>query len=143
MKNNRGFTLIEILVVVVILAILAALVLPRFFEQSARAEITEAQEMLGALRRAQITYKDVTGGSYQDVDGTAQDADLKIIGMQAIPGEAKYNYACVAADSECTATHKVTAANKITISIDTGAFGCEGGYAAVDAGDASKGCRPS
>ena len=51
--NRRGFTLIEILIVVVILAILAALVIPKLLPQTEKAYIAEAQQMLGAMVRQQ------------------------------------------------------------------------------------------
>ena len=58
--NQKGFTLIEIIVVVVILAILASLILPRMLQQTERANIAEAQQYLGAIRRSQIALNDAT-----------------------------------------------------------------------------------
>ena len=42
MKKNAGFTLIEIMIVVVILGILAAIVLPRFTNRTKQAQIAAA-----------------------------------------------------------------------------------------------------
>lgn len=48
-RNNRGFTLIEVMVVVAILAILAAIALPAYGNYIARSKIRTAQADLRAL----------------------------------------------------------------------------------------------
>ena len=42
-RNRRGFTLIEMLLVLVILATLAAIVIPKFAGRSRQAKVTAAQ----------------------------------------------------------------------------------------------------
>lgn len=48
----KGFTLIEVLIVVVIIAALAAMVIPRFVGQVGRAQAAEAFNILGVIRKA-------------------------------------------------------------------------------------------
>ena len=76
MKKNKalintvpraGFTLIEILVVVVILGILAGLVVPRFMEQPEKARQTKAKMQLESLETALKIYK-LDNGFYPDTD---------------------------------------------------------------------------
>ena len=61
MKNicsgNRGFTLIEIMVVVVILALLAALVVPKIMGRSDEAKIADAKVQIRNLESALKFYK--------------------------------------------------------------------------------------
>ena len=55
-KNKKGFTLIELMIVVAIIGILAALAIPSFLFFSARAKQSEARTNLGAIYTAYISY---------------------------------------------------------------------------------------
>ncbi len=61
--NNKGFTLIEIMVVVVILALLAALVGPKLIGRTDDAKITKAKVEIRSLETALKLYK-LDSGSY-------------------------------------------------------------------------------
>ena len=54
--RRKGFTLIEVLIVVIILGILATLALPQFTKMRKRAYLAEAWAGLGAIRTAQAIY---------------------------------------------------------------------------------------
>jgi general secretion pathway protein G len=56
-RHPRGFTLIEILVVVVILGILAAIVVPRVMERPGEARITRAKQDIQGIVTALNLYK--------------------------------------------------------------------------------------
>jgi prepilin-type N-terminal cleavage/methylation domain-containing protein len=60
---RRGFTLIELVVVVLILGILAAVALPKFVGQSDSAKLNGTLQSLTVLRTAIDTYR-VNYGSY-------------------------------------------------------------------------------
>ena len=55
--KQRGFTLIEIMVVVVILGILAAAVVPKIMSRPEQARIEKAKHDIGALESALSLYK--------------------------------------------------------------------------------------
>jgi general secretion pathway protein G len=56
-RKISGFTLIEVMVVVVILAILASLVVPRIMDQPDKARITKAKSDIRALEAALNLYR--------------------------------------------------------------------------------------
>lgn len=56
-RHARGFTLIEILVVVVILGILAAIVVPRVMERPGEARVTRARQDIQGIVTALSLYK--------------------------------------------------------------------------------------
>ncbi len=52
MKNQKGFSLIELLVVVIIIAILAAIAVPIYMKYVKSARSTEAQSAIASIRQA-------------------------------------------------------------------------------------------
>lgn len=57
MQKQRGFTLLEIMVVVVILGILAALVVPKIIQRPEEAKIVKAKQDVLAIENAMELYK--------------------------------------------------------------------------------------
>jgi len=54
---KRAFTLVEMMAVVVIIAILAAVIAPRFFGQVNKAQVTRVQKDIETLKQQVIMYK--------------------------------------------------------------------------------------
>ena len=52
LKSQKGFTLIELVMIIVILGILAAVAVPKYVDLSNKAQISTAQGVLGGLRAA-------------------------------------------------------------------------------------------
>lgn len=59
--TSNGFTLLELLVVMVIIGLLAGFVAPRYFSQIGKSEVQTARAQLDALEKALDTYRLDTG----------------------------------------------------------------------------------
>jgi type IV pilus assembly protein PilE len=77
MKNEKGFTLIEILVVVIIVAILAAFAVPRYLRYVEKSRSTEAQTALRSIRTAYDVYQQTYGSTQNySVDEALKDSKI-------------------------------------------------------------------
>ena len=76
LRNSKGFTLIELMIVVVIIGILAAIAIPKFSQASDRAKEKEADGILKQIYTTQMAYK-AQHGTF-----TTVAADLQQVGYQ-------------------------------------------------------------
>ncbi len=56
-RDNQGFTLLELLVVIIIIGVLAAIAVPSLLTQAGKARETEAKESVGTFNNAQQAYQ--------------------------------------------------------------------------------------
>ena len=84
-KNEKGFTLVEVIAVLVILGILAAVAVPKFFDMQATARTKALEGALGelngqvALAFAQNALNGGPAGEYQGFNGwLGPDFDMEI-----------------------------------------------------------------
>ncbi|MGB0127433.1 MAG: type II secretion system major pseudopilin GspG [Rhodocyclaceae bacterium] len=67
-RASRGFTLLELLVVMVILGLLVGYVAPKLFSQVGKSEVKSARAQIGALEKALDLYR-LDTGHYPSTDG--------------------------------------------------------------------------
>jgi general secretion pathway protein G len=70
-RQSQGFTLLELLVVMVIIGLLAAYVAPRYFSQVGKSEVRAAQAQISALTSSLNTYRLDVGQYPSDEQGLA------------------------------------------------------------------------
>jgi type IV pilus assembly protein PilA len=75
-QSEKGFTLIELLVVILIIGILAAIALPAFLNQRAKAQDTEAKTAARTAQTAMETYY-TDNQNYNPAGGLADIRDLE------------------------------------------------------------------
>jgi type II secretion system protein G len=110
MKIEKGFTLAEVLIVVVIIGVLATLIIPRFFGQQERAVVAEAVGMLSAIRQGEEAWR-LENGAYL-VLNSGSGAAWNNLGIDD-PNNGQWNYD-VAASGTVTATRGAGGSNPCT-----------------------------
>jgi type IV pilus assembly protein PilE len=105
--NKKGFTLIELMIVVVIIGILAALAIPRFMRSTTKAKQSEAKQLLKQIYTMQHAYRQEFNAYCLNgvAASAAAGANFARIGVD-IGASARYTYTMVAAANTftCTAT---------------------------------------
>jgi len=67
MRNKKGFTLIELMIVVAIVGILAAIAIPAYLDYTVKAKLTEVSAAMDALGQAASEYHASVGKFPQSI----------------------------------------------------------------------------
>jgi type IV pilus assembly protein PilA len=119
LHRKKGFTLIEMMIVIAIIALLATIAIPNYINFQKRAKTAEAKANLGSIRTTEEAYKaehDVyrtapaNPGSIPSATTaawTTGDADWEAIGFEP-KGDVRYQYQITSTDTSAnfTATAK-------------------------------------
>jgi len=107
MFRKKGFTLLELIIVIIVIGILASIALPRYMRVAERARLAEAKNMLSSLRSSQIRYY----AQHQEYSASIDKLDIET-------GTEKYfNY--TAADGNTTIPTTPAAINAIGYGVRT------------------------
>jgi prepilin-type N-terminal cleavage/methylation domain-containing protein len=125
---KKGFTLLELIVVIIILGILATLGFTQYTKMVEKGRTAEARTILGQLRSAQVAYWQEYGGYGGAVSNLIVDAPTSCVSTHY------FSYASTGPSTatRCTGgkTPGVAAASvySITLSVDGGWGGSSGYY---------------
>ena len=108
-----GFTLLEVLMVVLIVAIMATIAVPQYLRTTERSRASEALQVLGAVRSAQMRY--YAQWSAYVPGGTKVELDLDL------PSSTIWNYNIGPSSNIIYANRNKADANWIGINVVSGA----------------------
>ena len=113
-RINRGFTLLELLIVVVIIGILAGVGLPRYNKVIRKSKVAEADAVLGAMRGAQIRYY----AEYGNYTSTETNFDIDVPGYGGYTSSRYFAYYANGTNGSVSATGRSSGGmNGVTVGL--------------------------
>ncbi|MHC9542952.1 MAG: type IV pilin protein [Vulcanimicrobiota bacterium] len=91
-KRMKGFTLIELMIVIAIIAILAAILVPNFLRARAQGQLTACKSNLKNIGTAMEMYSSDNQGRYPSAIASITPNYLKTLPTCASAGSITYSY---------------------------------------------------
>jgi len=108
MKSNRGFSLLELLIVVAIILIIATIAIPSLLRSRQAAQESSAVAQVRTINTAEVTYLSSNQGSYGDVPALIAQGFLDSRFTSSVSG---YTFVVTASGTDYTAVATPTSTN--------------------------------
>ncbi|RKY34210.1 MAG: hypothetical protein DRP78_06895 [Candidatus Omnitrophota bacterium] len=117
--NRKGFTLVELLMVVIIIGILATIAVPNYYKAVERAKAAKAKASLDLMRKAEISYR-ALNDTFTDNSGDELDSvDFSTAAVIGVSTDWTYTFGNVAATTvDVVATRQTGQYANESITID-------------------------
>ena len=114
---QKGFTLIELMIVVAIIGILAAVAIPAYGDYTARAQASEAFVLMDGFKTP-LTELYTSNSAFGVVASTSEPTDQEVAGIVA--GKYVASIATIAGKTSLVATFKTALISSRLLSVPTG-----------------------